>query len=115
VRKKAGQRQLNRDKNSGSNVQSIGSQIRRDQEKKHQANVQSILTENYADIEKSDIIFLQAPGVNKLILVRDNEPLMKLRHKLRGICLTSRKANHTEVERIYKTITKVYLAPTPLI
>ena len=30
-RKKAGQRQLNKDKSSGSNIQSMGSQIRRDQ------------------------------------------------------------------------------------
>ena len=42
-RKKAGERQLNRDKQSGSAIQSMGSQIRRDQEKKHMANVGTIL------------------------------------------------------------------------
>jgi len=30
-RKKAGERQFNKDKNAGSSIQSIGSQIRRDQ------------------------------------------------------------------------------------
>ncbi len=45
-RKKAGQRQLNKDKQSGSQIYSMGSQIRRDQEKKHIANVGQILTEN---------------------------------------------------------------------
>lgn len=43
-RKKAGERQLNRDKCSGSQIYSMGSQIRRDQEKKHQINVENILT-----------------------------------------------------------------------
>lgn len=38
-RKKAGQRQLNRDKQAGSNIKSMGSQIRRDQQKKHMVNV----------------------------------------------------------------------------
>lgn len=38
-RKKAGERQLNKDKNAGSSIQSMGSQIRRDQEKKHVINV----------------------------------------------------------------------------
>lgn len=45
-RKKAGERQLNRDKQGGSQIQSMGSQIRRDQEKKHIENVGSILNEN---------------------------------------------------------------------
>lgn len=45
-RKKAGERQLNRDKQSGSQIKSMGSQIRRDQEKKHIANVYQILTDN---------------------------------------------------------------------
>ena len=53
VRKKQGQRQLNKDSNSGSNIQSIGSQIRRDQEKKHQEKVHNILTENLDEISQS--------------------------------------------------------------
>ena len=50
-RKKAGERQLNRDKQSGSQIYSMGSQIRRDQEKKHIFNVGQILTENREAIE----------------------------------------------------------------
>jgi hypothetical protein len=38
-RQKAGERQFNRDKQSGTQIQSIGSQIRREQEKKHVINV----------------------------------------------------------------------------
>ena len=49
-RKKAGERQFNRDKQSGSQIQSIGSQIRRDQEKKHVINVGEILKEHHKDL-----------------------------------------------------------------
>lgn len=34
---------------------------------------------------------------------------MKLKDKLRSVCLTAKKANYTEVERLYEEITKVYL------
>ncbi|EAR92408.1 hypothetical protein TTHERM_00085060 (macronuclear) [Tetrahymena thermophila SB210] len=109
VRKKAGQRQLNCDTQTGKKVKSIGSQIRRDQEKKHQEKVHNILNEHIDEIDKTDVVFLQAPGLNKQILIRDNEPLMKVQHKIRSLCLTAKKANYTEVERIYKAITKIYL------
>lgn len=55
------------------------------------------------------MVFLQAPGLNKLLLIRENEPLKRVSHKIRSICLTAKKANYTEVERIYNAITKVYL------
>ena len=50
VRQKAGERQFNKDKSSGSQIQSIGSQIRRDQEKKHVINVGEILKEHNKDL-----------------------------------------------------------------
>ena len=46
--------------------------------------------------------------MNKFILIDENEPLKKIEYKLRSLCLTAKKANYTEVEKIYKTITKVY-------
>lgn len=51
-RKKAGERQFNKDKQSGSNIRSMGSQIRRDQEKKHIINVNFILNENREELFK---------------------------------------------------------------
>lgn len=108
-RKKAGGRQLNKDKCSGTNIQSMGSEIRRHQEKLHQEKVSNILTEHFAELEKSDMIFLQAPGINRLLLISEDEVLFKLKHKLRSVCLTAKKANYTEVERIYEAITKIYL------
>jgi len=68
-RMKAGERQFNRDKQSGSGVQSIGSQIRRDQEKKHVINVGEILKENRKELGECEIIFLQAPGLNRLFVI----------------------------------------------
>lgn len=68
-RKKAGERQLNRDKQSGSGIQSMGSQIRRDQEKKHVINVGEILKEHLKDLSECEIIFLQAPGLNRLFVI----------------------------------------------
>lgn len=108
-RKKAGGRQLNKDKCTGKSIKSMGSQIRRDQEKHHQENVSEILEENFAELEKSDVIFFQAPGLNRIMLIEQNEALNKLKDKLRSVCLTAKKANYTEVERLYEEITKVYL------
>ena len=60
-------------------------------------------------MESSDVVFLQAPGMNKLFLVQDVEPLGKVKYKLRSLCISSKKAKYTEIERIYKAISKVYL------
>ena len=50
-RGKSGGRQLNKDKCSGSNIQSMGSDIRRNQEKLHQEKVSNILTEHFAELD----------------------------------------------------------------
>ena len=39
--------------------------MRRANEKLHQENIENILDENFKEIQKCDIIFLQAPGINK--------------------------------------------------
>lgn len=109
TRKKAGQRQMVKDKHSGSGIKSIGSQIRRENEKLHQMNVDNILEDNLKEIEACDLVLLQAPGMNKLMLIDENKPLFLVRNKLRSMCLTAKKATYTEVERIFKAISKIYL------
>jgi len=111
VRKKAGKRQITRDSNSGSNIQSMGSQIRRDQEKKHAENIKKILTESYKQIKDSDLILYHAPGYNRYLILDVGSPLYNLKDKFRSICLTPKKANYTEVERIYEYLTKLYIMP----
>ena len=109
TRKKAGQRQMAKDKHSGSSIKSIGSQIRRENEKVHQMNVDNILEENFKEIQDCEIVLFQAPGMNKLLLIDENKPLALIKHKLRSMCLTAKKANYTEVERLFKAISKIYL------
>lgn len=108
-RKKAGERQFNRDKQSGSSIKSMGSQIRRDQEKRHVINVGEILREHHADLAECELIFLQAPGLNRLFVINENENLDGLQDRLRSVCVTARKANFTEVEALYEAISQVNL------
>lgn len=113
VRKKAGQRQINKDSNSGSNIKSMGSQIRRDQEKKHHENIKSILQDAYKNIENTDIILCHAPGLNKYLVMEKGEPLYPLRKKFRSLCLSTKRANYSEIERVAESIFKVYLIEKP--
>jgi len=109
VRKKAGQRQLTKDGSSSGSIQSLGSQLRRDQEKKHQANVYRAISESFSLLSKCDLIFLQAPGVNSNILFAQEQGLRALRGRIRRICLSAKKAKYEEVERIYKSLMRVYI------
>jgi Bacteroidetes VLRF1 release factor len=111
VRKKAGKRQITKDSNSGSNVQSMGSQIRRDQEKKHYEKIKKLLSESYKAIEPSDLILYHAPAMNKYLILGESEPMYPLRKKFRSVCLTTKRANYTEIERIYSHISKIYVVP----
>ena len=111
MRKKAGKRQITRDGNSGSNIQSMGSQIRRDQEKKHYEKIRKILSECYKIIEPSDLILYHAPALNRYLILGDSEPMFPLRKKFRSVCLTTKRANYTEIERIYNHISKIYIVP----
>lgn len=106
-RKKAGERQFNRDKQSGSSIKSMGSQIRRDQEKRHVINVGEILQEHNKDLGECEIIFLQAPGLNRLFVINEDMNLNGLQNRLRSVCLTAKKANFTEVEALHEAITQV--------
>jgi len=112
VRKKAGKRQITRDSNSGSHIQSMGSQIRRDQEKKHYEKIKKILSDCYKTIEPSDLILYHAPAMNRYLILGENEPLYPLRKKFRSVCLTTKRANYTEIERIFNHISKIYIIPS---
>lgn len=61
------------------------------------------------ELEKSDIIFLQAPGLNRKIIIENSEALSKLKSKLRSVCQAARKANYQNVEELYEVLTKVYV------
>lgn len=110
VRKKAGGRQSTKDKSA--NIKSMGSQIRRANEKKHQENVKGILASLLEELKRCQLILLYAPGFNEQILMGDDEDvLIKLRETIpvRSICLSAKRANFTENERLFKTLTKVHV------
>lgn len=81
VRKKAGVRQVIKDKSK--NIKSIGAQMRRANEKKHQENIELILKLNEDNLIKSDCIFISAPGFNKGILIGDNKPLSSYKKNIK--------------------------------
>jgi len=106
VRKKAGVRQVIKDK--GKNIISMGAQIRRANEKKHQENIEMILKLNEDDLNKCDCIFIQAPGFNKGILIGNNKPLSKYKKKLFNLPFNLPKANYTSVCNAFKRLTSAY-------
>jgi hypothetical protein len=106
VRKKAGVRQVIKDK--GKKIISMGAQIRRANEKKHQENIEMILKLNEDDLEKCDCIFIQAPGFNKGILIGNNKPLSKYKKKLFNLPFNLPKANYTSVCLAFKRLTSAY-------
>ena len=106
VRKKAGVRQVVKDK--GKKIISVGAQIRRANEKKHQENIEMILKLNENDINKCDCIFIQAPGFNKGILIGENKPLNKYKKKLFNLPFNLPKANYTNICFAFKKLTSAY-------
>jgi hypothetical protein len=58
-------------------------------------------------IEKADVIFLHAPGMNKTLLVSEAKPLAGHLHKVRSIEFKSKKANYQEAVELIKKITEV--------
>lgn len=107
IRKKAGQRQIVKDK-AKKIKSSIGAQIRRANEKKHQENIEYILKLNEENLLKSDCIFVQAPGVNKSILIGDDRSLASYKKKILNIPFSVPRANFSNIMYVYKRITNVY-------
>ena len=58
-------------------------------------------------IEKADVIFLHAPGMNKTLLLSEARPLAGFHHKVRSIEFKSKKANYQEAVELVKKITEV--------
>lgn len=105
VRKKAGKRQIVKD-NSKASKNSVGAQLRREGEKKHQENIELILKVNEAYLQKADCIFLFAPGLNKKILVGSNEKtLFSFRAKILNVPFNVSRANYSHMIEIYDKLT----------
>lgn len=102
-RKKAGKRQINFDKKS-SCMTSVGSQMRRNNERLHQEHIEEILKFYKNDLDTADLILLHAPGVNKLFFVGPEKPLRDLRSKVRTLNLQITTANFTELQKAFEKV-----------
>ena len=116
IRKKQGNRQSLKDK-SGGKFHSMGAQMRRANEVLHQENIEAILKQNLDLIRDSDFILVHSPGENEGILFENGKSLFELKTetKLRNICLSAKRANYTEVRRLYDELSKVYVISENLI
>jgi len=108
IRKKGGNRQINKDK-VAKVMNSVGSQMRRENEKLLQLHIEEILEETAPHLEKADVIFLHAPGINRLLFVKENRPLHKHEYKVKKINLSSKKANFTEAMQLAEKIMQIKL------
>ena len=109
IRKKQGKRQLTKDK--GKSISSVGSQIRRANEVKHQENIEDILEGTEKWITESDYVFIHAPGENTNILFEEGKILFdfKKNQNFKSLCYTAKKANFSEIKSIRDQILKVYI------
>lgn len=109
IRKKQGKRQSTKDK--GKSISSVGSQIRRANEVKHQENIEDILSEIKDLVVTSDYVFIHAPGENTSILFDEGKTLAeyKKNQNFRSLCLTTKKANYEQIKMIRDHILKVYI------
>ncbi len=74
-------------------MSSVGSQMRRANERLLQEHIDEYMEEARPHIEKADVIFLHAPGINKTIFLSEAKPLAGHLHKVRSIEFKSKKAN----------------------
>lgn len=109
VRKKQGGRQIKKDQSKG--ISSMGSQIRRANEEKHQQNIEEILEEPEMKslLEQSDNVFIHAPGDNTAILFDEGRSLFKYKRNqnFRSIGMSAKKANFQELVKIKDEVLSV--------
>jgi hypothetical protein len=90
-RGKQGGRQMNADK--GKSISSMGSQMRRENERLLQEQITNYLEAAKNSLDLADVIFLHAPGLNKTLLMSCSKALARQSHKVKSIAVQSAKAN----------------------
>ena len=55
------------------------------------------------------MIFLHAPGMNRLVFMAQSGPLAKHAHKVKAVQFANKKANFTEATELAKKLTEVKL------
>lgn len=106
IRKKSGGRQLNCDR-SKKIMSSVGSQMRRENERLLQDHIEGFMDEADDYIKRADVIFLHAPGLNKQLFLSESAPLAAQQHKVKSILFPNKKASYTEAVELVKKLTEV--------
>ncbi len=97
---------MNKDK-CAKVMSSVGSQMRRENEKLLQEHISQYMEEAKQFIEEADVIFLHAPGMNKTLFLSQTRPLAGHLHKVKSIEFKSKKANYQEAVELQRKITEV--------
>lgn len=74
MRGKQGGRQMNKDK-VAKVMSSVGSEMRRNNEKILQEHIEEYMEEAKSYIENCDVIFFHAPGWNKMLFLSESKSL----------------------------------------
>lgn len=105
IRKKGGGKQSTKD--GQKSIKSIGSQIRRANEKQLNQNVDDLIAENAGELNACRLILVYSPGSNILKVVSALEAAGVPASKVRSIGFSSQKAKYSEVLNVFNKITKV--------
>lgn len=73
---------------------SVGSQMRRENEKMLQEHIDDFMEDSRDLIDESDVIFFFAPGANRLLFLAEGRPLHMHVNKVKSIQYANKKANY---------------------
>ena len=88
-------------------MSSTGSQMRRQNEILLQQHIDDFMEEAKSHIQQSKIIFLYAPGMNKLMFTAKSGHLSDYQNKVKAVIFPSQKANATDAVELVSKITQV--------
>lgn len=107
IRAKGGGKQSTKDRTKS--IKSIGSQIRRENEKVLLENIEEIIKQKAGDIAACGVVFVHAPGLNMNTMVKFFENAGVSKSLIRSIGFTSGKAKYMELQKIFKRLTSLYI------
>ncbi len=107
IRAKGGGKQSTKDKTKS--IKSVGSQIRRENEKILLENIEELIKQKSADIASCGVVFVYAPGLNMNTMVKFFENAGVDKSLIRSIGFNSGKAKYMELQKIFKRLLSFYV------
>lgn len=107
IRKKGGGKQSTKDKTKS--IKSVGSTIRRENERMLSKNILQLIQDNSMLLTKCEAIFLYAPGLNSTYIVECFDELGLSTANIVSIGFPSQKAKYQEVKACYKKLSTFYV------